>query len=207
MIRLKRPAVTRALLLALVLPAALSGCISVFPKAKPVQMYRFGGTPAPVQAPAAAASPAMVLKGPTAFPPAAQGDRLLTVTGSQTAYVAEARWVAPAAVLFDEALLRAFDQPGSPRLVERGEPLAAPSTLRLDVRAFEARYPGPTAVVQVRATLIRNADRTIIAEKMFDAEVPAADNRQQPVVAAFDGAVGKDIDAIRDWTAANAPAH
>jgi len=46
------------------------------------------------------------------------------------------------------------------------------------VRSFEARYPGPTAVVQVRATLIRNADRSIVGEKMFDAAVPASDNRQ-----------------------------
>jgi cholesterol transport system auxiliary component len=90
--------------------------------------------------------------------------------------------------------------------VERGEPLAAPSTLRLDVRAFEARYPGPSAVVQVRATLIRNADRSLIGEKMFDVTVPAADNRQGPIVAAFDEATVKVIADIRNWTSATAPA-
>ena len=116
------------------------------------------------------------------------------------------RWVAPAAVLFDAALLKAFDAPGSPRLVERGEPLAAASTLRLDVRTFEARYPGPVATVQVRAVLIRNADRVLIAEKMFDAEVPAGDNRQGAIVAAFDKAVSQALSGVRDWTAANAPA-
>jgi cholesterol transport system auxiliary component len=89
--------------------------------------------------------------------------------------------------------------------VGRGEPLAAPSTLRLDVRAFEARYPGPTAKVQVRATLIRNADRTLIAEKMFDAEIRAADNRQTAIVAAFDQAVGQVMSGLRDWAAATAP--
>ncbi len=203
MIRLKTSTAIRALVLAVALPAALSGCISLFPKTTPVQMYRFGAAPA---APASAAGPsAMVAKGPTVFPPAASGDRLLTVTGSETAYISGARWVAPASVMFDEALLRAFDAPGSPRLVARGEPLAAPSTLRLEVRAFEARYPGPTAVVSVRASLIRNADRTIIAEHMFDASVPAADNRQGPIVAAFDGAVDKVITDIRGWTAASAP--
>jgi cholesterol transport system auxiliary component len=202
-----RKAALAALILpfALILPLGLGGCISLFPKTKPVQMYRFGDqVPPPAAAPAAA--PAMVLKGPTAFPPASATDRILTVTGAESAYIGEARWVAPAAVLFDSALLRTFDVPGSPRLVERGEPLAAPSTLRLDVRVFEARYPGPTATVQVRATLIRNADRGLIAEKMFDAKVPAGDNRQTAIVAAFDQAVGQVLSGLRDWTAANAPA-
>jgi cholesterol transport system auxiliary component len=167
-------------------------------------MYRFGdSTAAPASAPAAA--PVTVLKGPITFPPASGGDRILTVNGSGNAYVGGARWVAPAASLFDEAVLKTFDAPGAPRLVGRGEPLLAASTLRLDVRAFEARYPGPTVRVQVRATLIRNADRVLIAEKMFEAQVPAADNRQGPIVAAFDQAVGQVLAGVRDWTAASAP--
>jgi cholesterol transport system auxiliary component len=199
MSRIIRPA-----LAALVLPLALGACISVFPKSKPVQMYRFGDN---VPAPAAPmARPVLVAKGTTDFPPGTSGDRILTSTGTQTAYIGEVRWDAPAALMFDEALLKAFDQPGSPRLVERGEPLVAPSTLRLDVRTFEARYPGPNAVVQVRASLVRNADRTLIAEKRFEVRTLAADNRQAPIVAAFDGSVSKVIADIRDWTAQNAPA-
>jgi cholesterol transport system auxiliary component len=192
-------------LAALALPLVLGGCISVFPKTPPVQMYRFDGPAAPAASAAPAAAPAMVLKGPTAFPPAAGGDRILTVTGSESAYIGGARWVAPAATLFDAALLKTFDAPGAPRLVERGEPLSAPSTLRLDVRAFEARYPGPVATVQLRAVLIRNADRALIAEKMFDAEVPAGDNRQTAIVAAFNQAVAQALTGVRDWTAQTAP--
>ncbi len=189
--------------LAIALTLALGGCISVFPKAKPVQLYSFGTN---VPAPANASGPAaMVLKGPTEFPPAAGGDRLLTATGAESAYIGGARWLAPASVMFDEDLLRAFDAPGAPRLVERGEPLSAPSLLRLDVRAFEARYPGPTVVVQVRATLIRAADHGLIAETMFDASVPAAENRQAAIVAAYDAATSKVIADIRDWTARKAP--
>jgi cholesterol transport system auxiliary component len=194
---------TVALAAALVLPIALGGCISVFPKAKPVQMYSFG---AAVPAPAAPSAAVMVLKGQTVFPPAAGGDRILTSTGADAAYIGGARWVTPASLMFDAALLRAFDAPGSPRLVERGEPLAAPSTLRLDVRSFEVRYPGPSAVVQVRATLIRNADRSLIAEKMFDATVAAGDNRQGAIVSAIDQATVKVIADIRNWTSATAPA-
>jgi cholesterol transport system auxiliary component len=189
---------------ALALPLLLGGCISVFPKTKPVQMYRFGDQVAAPAAPASA--PTLVIKGPIAFPPASGGDRILTVTGDENAYIGGARWVAPAASLFDAALLKAFDAPGAPRLVARGEPLAAPSTLRIDVRTFEAQYPGPTVRVQLRATLIRNSDRTLIAEKAFDAEAPAGDNRQTAIVAAFDKAVGQALAGVRDWTAATAPA-
>lgn len=194
-----------ALSAAIALPLGLGACISVFPKAKPVQMYRFGDQAVAPAAPAASAAPAVVFKGPITFPPASGGDRILTITGSQSAYVGGARWVAPAASLFDAALLKAFDAPGAPRLVARGEPLSAPGTLRLDVRAFEARYPGPTVRVQVRATLFRNADRALVGEKMFEAEVPAADNRQGPIVTAFDQAVGQVLTGVRDWTAATAP--
>jgi cholesterol transport system auxiliary component len=196
----KAQPVRRAVLAALALPL-LSGCISLFPRDKPVQMYRFGDQ---IPAPARPSAPILVLKGATVFPPAAAGDRILTVNGAQSAYIAGARWVAPASVLFDEALLRAFDAPGSPRLVERGEPLAAPVTLRLDVRALEVRYPGPVAVVRVRAALIRNQDQTLVNEAMFIRETPAAENRQGAIVAAFDGAVGKTVADIRDWTAVNA---
>ena len=193
----------RAILAALALPLLLTGCISLFPRDKPVQMYRFGDR---VPAPTKPSSPLLVLKGATVFPPAAAGDRILTISGSQSAYIGGARWVAAASVLFDEALLRAFDAPGSPRLVERGEPLSGPSTLRLDVRAFEVRYPGPEAVVQVRAVLIRNQDRTLIADRMFEQKVPASENRQSAIVAAFDRAAGQAVADVRDWTAANAPA-
>jgi cholesterol transport system auxiliary component len=198
----------KAVLAGVALPLLLGGCISVFPKAKPVQMYRFGdqaAAPAAQGQAQAAAAPVSVFKGPITFPPASGGDRILTVTGTENAYIGGARWVAPAASLFDEALLKAFDASGAPRLVVRGEPLAAPSTLRLDVRAFEARYPGPTVRVQIRATLIRSADRSLVGEKMFDAEVPASGNTQTAIVAAFDQAVGQDLAGVRDWTAASAP--
>jgi cholesterol transport system auxiliary component len=198
-----RNAAIAALALPLALSLFLGGCISVFPEAKPVQMYRFGEQASAPAAPAAASR--LVLKGPISFPPASGGDRILTVTGDQSAYIGGARWVASSASLFDAALLKAFDAPGAPRLVARGEALAAPSILRLDVRAFEARYPGPTVHVQVRATLIRNADRALIGEKMFDAEVPATGNHQSAIVAAFDQAVGQVLTGLRDWTAATAP--
>ena len=204
MIRRNLSTPIRLALAAGLLPLALGGCISVFPKTKPVQLYRFDAAPAAQDA-APAGPVKTVIKGATVFPPAASGDRILTVTGAEAAYIGGARWVAPASILFDEAVLRAFDAPGSARLVARGEPMSAASTLRLDVRAFEARYPGPTVSIQVRATLVRNADHSVVGEKMFEAAAAATDNRQGPIVAAFNAATGKVIGDIRAWTSATAP--
>lgn len=196
-----------------VLPAALalglllSGCISLFPKTQPAQLYSLNQAPPP---PAVAAPAGLTLaRGAVAFPSDAGGDQILTVTGQQAAFIAGARWLEPASLMFDEAVMAAFDQPGAPRLAGRGESVAAATTLRLDVRRFEADYdqgPGaaPTVTVSVRAALIRSGDRTVMAEKLFEVRQPAAENRVGAIVAAYNTAVAQTVAAIRDWSAANA---
>jgi len=190
---------------ALGLALSLSACISVFPKAKPSGMYRFGTTP-----PAAAKGPpgAMfgVLKAPTVFTRPSAGDRILTTSpGGEAAYVADARWIAPASVQFDEAIARAFDaDPGRARLIGRGEVAKAQMVVRLEVRAFEAAYVnGPKAppeiVVQVRGVINRTGDRALVGDQLFEARVKAADNRVGAIVAAFDQANAKVIGDIVGW--------
>ncbi|MDB5455921.1 MAG: transporter, partial [Caulobacter sp.] len=190
--------------LALAVAASLSGCISLFPKVKPAGLYRFGES-----APAAASQPAPgarigVLKGPTIFTRAAAGDRLLTITGSEAAYVAGARWVSPAGVLFDEAVARAFDAGGQARLIGRGEAAKADVILRLEVRTFETVYVNgagapPEVVIQVRAVLTRAGDRALLGDKLFDARVPASVNRVGAIVAAYDQAVAKALTDTVAW--------
>lgn len=192
--------------LALAVAASLSGCISLFPKVKPAGLYRFGdAAPAASTVKAAAGPPVGVLKGPTVFTRAAAGDRLLTVTGSEVAYIAGARWVSPAGVLFDEAAARAFyAEGGHVRLIGRGEQVKADLVLRLEVRSFETVYvngPGapPEVVVQLRAVLTRASDRTLVGDKIFDARTPAADNRVGAIVAAYDQSVGKVLTETVAW--------
>ena len=191
----------------LALAVSLSGCISVFPKATPVQLYRLGQAAAP---PAAAAPQGLVLaKAPTLFPPDAAGDRLLTVNGPEAAFIADARWLEPASVMFDEAITAAFDQPGSPRLATRGENLATGGTLRLEVRRFQVDYDhgaagAPTVEITVNAVLVRNADRSAAAEKLFEIRQPADDNRVGAIVTAYNAAVAQAAGQIRDWTSLNA---
>jgi cholesterol transport system auxiliary component len=133
---------------------------------------------------------------------------MLTVTGGKAAYIAQARWVAPASVLFDEAVLAAFDAaPGRVRLISRGEQGKSDYALRLDIRNFEARYDAggrgaPTVVVRIRAALAR-ADRTEVGVTLVDERVKASDNRVGAIVAAYDKALGQALAKIVAWTNQN----
>jgi cholesterol transport system auxiliary component len=204
----------RSLSIAL-LAVSLSGCVSLLPKAKEAQTYRFGGVGGAASG-AAQVSPAGafgVLKAPTGFVRAGAGDQILTVLpGGETAYIAQARWVSPAQVLFDEALERAFDaDPGRARLIARGEVGKAELVLKLDVRAFEVYYPNgaetvPTVRVEVRTLITRNLDRTLVSDQLFTASAPAGDNRVGAISAAFDKAVGEVLSQVVGATNAAAPA-
>jgi cholesterol transport system auxiliary component len=185
---------------------ALSACVSLLPEAEPSQLYRLDAQ-IESSATATTAAPTFGLVLPsTGFARAASGDRILTITGNEVAYVAGARWVAPASDLFQEAVERAFDANAGPaRLVTRGEMRNAESVLRLDMRRFEVVYDrgqdaAPVVVVRLRATLVDRDERTLISEQVFEAQVRARDNRVSAIVAAFDGGTGQVLTQLVDWS-------
>jgi cholesterol transport system auxiliary component len=185
---------------ALALSAGLAGCITLFPKEAPVQLYRFDAAVQPIQSSARGFA---VRTGMADFDPPAAGDRIMTVDGDQVAYVATGRWSSPANQMFDQAVAHGFAAPGdAARLV--GSTGKADYRLRLAVSRFEARYPSgptstPTIVVVVRATLDRQSDYTLVGAQEFKAEVPAADNRVGPIVEAFDQATTKVVGDLVAW--------
>jgi cholesterol transport system auxiliary component len=197
-------------LLAASLALALAGCISLFPKSEPAQLYRFGASAAPSTGDAAAGPRIGVYKSPTLFNRAVGGDRILGVTGNEAAYIADARWAAPAPVLFDEALAQLFDaNTGPARLVGRGEVAKSDLVLKLDVRNFEAVYDqgaaaAPNVVVRVRAVVTRSDNRALVGETVFEAKVRAYDNRVGAIVEAFNDASGQVLAQIVTWTNAAA---
>jgi len=188
--------------------ATLAGCVSLFPKADPVGLYRFGNDPVAPVSKGPAGALFGVFKTPTVFTRASAGDRILTITNGEAAYVAGARWVSPASVLFDEAIARAFEaDPGRARLIGRGEVAKSDLILRLEVRSFEAVYvngpkSAPEVLVQVRGVLNRSSDRALVGDQVFEARVKASDNRVGPIVAAYDGATGKVLGDITAWVSA-----
>jgi cholesterol transport system auxiliary component len=185
------------------LALALSGCISLLPKSKPSQLYRFGQ--AVGEAPPREGVIAVFL-GNGIFPNEASGDRILTTeAGGKAAYIAQSRWIAPAGVLWTQAVQSAFDSdPGRVRLNVRGQAARSEYILRLDVRTFEARYEGgtggaPTVVVRVRGVMSKT-DMSKVNEHLFEVKAQASDNRVGAIVAAYDKAVVDVLGQIVTWT-------
>lgn len=187
---------------------ALAGC-ALLSSPDPVQSYRFGGPAAANMAAEGQSNLRQVSLRRVQFPEAVEGDKILGVTGTETAYIAGARWVSPAADLYMESLENAFAAQATrvrligPRELTRGE-----RSLDVDMRAFEARYeaPGavPTVVVTARARLLMLPDRSVAAERTFTVQQPAAANRVSAIVEAFDVA-SRDLNTqIVAWTDANA---
>jgi cholesterol transport system auxiliary component len=183
----------------------LAGCISLFPKSEPAQLYRFGAAPPNIQETATGAQSFRVFLAVTGFDRAAANDRILTVIGTQAAYIKDARWVTSSVALFDSALLRAFDADQGPaRLAARGEIGKMDYLLKLDVRTFEARYDqaqsdAPTIVVEVHAALDRTSDQALAGDRSFRASVAASDNRVSAIVQAFDQAVAQVLGDLVTW--------
>ena len=187
---------------------AMGGC-ALLSTPDPVQTYRFGGPAAASAAAEGQAGLRQVNLRRVQFPEAVEGDRLLGVTGTETAYIAEARWVSPARDLYMESLENAFSaQATRVRLIGPRELIRGEHSLDIDMRAFEARYeaPGavPTVVVTARARLLALPDRTVAAERTFTVQQPAAANRVSAIVEAFDIATRDLNTQIVDWTDSSA---
>jgi cholesterol transport system auxiliary component len=197
-------AVSRGAMLVAV-ASLLAGCISLFPKTEPAQLYRFGATTPQVQEAATGEPGFGVLLTATGFDRAAASDRILTVIGMQAAYIKDARWVTSSVALFDSALQRAFDaDQGAARLVDRAEIARIDYVLKLDVRTFEARYDigqaaTPTIVVEVHAALDRTQDRIVVGDRSFSVSVAASDNRMGAIAEAFDQAVAMVLGELVAW--------
>ena len=197
---------------------ALSGC-ALLSSPDPVQNYRFG---LPMAAPSAVGdtpAPLTVSIRRIEFPQATGDDKILGVTGLETAYIGGARWVSPASTLFDDSLKAAFaNRADRIRVLGRREPGTPPLILQVTVTTFEARYAAPGAVpdvvvtarAQLRSTPERRAGGGTIrpeegrsVERVFTVTQPAGDTRVSAIVAAFDTAT-RDINTqIADWTIAS----
>ncbi len=191
---------------ALAAAGLLAGCISIFPKEPPVQLYRFAGPSAPKEPPEAAQSPAFTVRAAVGnFDRAAAGDRLLTFDGDQAAYVANARWVTSAQTLFESALADRFATSAGPaKLLGRGEQSASDYRLDVSVRRFETRYEAgrhaaPTVEVTLAAALDSNGAPATRREEVFTARTQASEDRVEAIVAAYGQSVGEVLAKLKAW--------
>ena len=214
-VRAPRSGTSSQLAIALAASTLLAGCVSLLPKQPPAQLYQFGQTPPPPSSALGAvvgrgqASLGVILSQVT-LPRAAFGDGILTVRGDEAAYVAGARWLTPAVLMFQEDVQNAFAaRATSVRLIDRSQLGAATALLRLDVTEFDARYDPaagapPMVVVSLRATLTR-ADGRNLVQQVFTGRRPAAQDRVSAIVQAYDAAVQDVMAETVDWTQAQTP--
>ncbi len=202
---------------ALIVSLGLCGCVSLLPRQPPAQLYRFGQTPPPATSPddvvvGRGQDILGVILSQVTLPRAAQGDGILTARGDEAAYIAGARWLTPAVLMFQEDVQDAFAARATRvRLIDRGQPGVATALLRLDVTEFDARYDPaapaapPTVVVSLRATLTR-ADGRALLQQVFTERRPASQDRVSAIVQAYDAAVQGVMAHAVDWTQAQTPA-
>ena len=183
----------------------LTACVTVLPKSKPATLYRFGVIASTSAASVVREPQVLVGQGPTTFPMAAAGDRILTSQGLQTHYIAGARWLSPASVLFDQAEFQAFDRAGVVGLIGPGQSAAPKIGLQVDVQTFEARFEAdtaapPTVWVVARGRLTKLTDNQTEVSQLFRTHKPAAENRVGAIVDAFDTASTDILRQIAEWT-------
>ena len=188
--------------------AGLTGCVSLLPKQAPAQLYRFEAGAAPSPPGSDGAARALLVAPPVVVASAVSGDRMLAVTGHEAAFIGGARWVSPAAVLWDETVRNAFAARATRvRLLTRNELAGGRGFLRVDVPQFEVRYPAPGATPSVRVTLhalLDHRDGAFSSEHTFTADAPAAADRVSAIVDAYDAAVEQVTAGLIAWADAHA---
>ena len=208
---------------ALALSVTLAGCVTLLPKTKPAQLYRFGYTPELVEQKAQAAgttgavgkTPVGIVFGTVTFPQDSAGDRIVTVEGSEVAYVAEARWTSGAAGLFKDAISTGFARGGQTVTLEPRGPTAANYRLDISVRKFETDYTHkrPTVSVALDARLIRLSDRMVVGQKFISADVAVrksdmslmADGYNQATTQVVSGLIAFSEEALAAFPQTTAP--
>lgn len=188
----------------------LGGCIgSVIGGGKPDALYRFGSSTAAPSAPGAAFARRSLLLMPVRFPAAAAGDRLLTVAGTDVAYIKDVRWVSAAPVLFRDGLAGTFQRRVPDiALADRVTASGVDAVLTVDVTRFEAAYDrgtaaAPTVHVAGVAVLIDPTSRTAIARRPFAQAQSASADTITAIVAATDTASRNALVELVDWTNAS----
>ena len=127
----------------------------------------------------------------------------------QAQYLPDGRWSEPAPALIQTLLVASFQNAGGFRLVGRtGAGLMPDYTLMTDVQAFQAEPAGAGGALVVKValtlTLIREADRRIVASRRIVATEGASSTTTVSVVDGFDRALRAVLAEAVDWTRAQA---
>ena len=126
-------------------------------------------------------------------------------------YFAEARWTERAPKMIQTLLIESFEN--TEKIVAVGRQtvgLRADYSLKTELREFQAQYfddnPAPVIRVRLNAKIIRQPRQEIIASESFEEVLRAEGSGMEPIIAAFDRALGKVIKRLVTWALVEPPA-
>lgn len=129
----------------------------------------------------------------------------LKPTPTELKYFARSRWTERAPKMVQTLIVESFENTG--QIVAVGRQvigLRSDFSLKAELREFQAEYydGGSVPVVRVRinAKLIRQPRQAIVASQSFEAELRSTGSGIEPIVTAFDEALGKVIKDLVVWT-------
>jgi cholesterol transport system auxiliary component len=173
---------------------AVAGCGGLHSDQPPVQVYTLDPVTAESKPEAAGDAASLLVLRPQAAPGLDTEHIALRRSAQRLDYYAASRWPAPLPEFLQSLAIEALRASGKFRSVQpdRGA-FAADEVLQIEIRRFQAEYAGegaPVVHVQLLATLGRRNDRSVLASVSAEGSAPAAENRMQAVIAAFQSAVG-----------------
>jgi cholesterol transport system auxiliary component len=181
---------------------ALAGC-ALGPQREPAVSYDLGP---PASAAAQPAIPALLLVPEVTAPAWLDSNgivyRLSYDNNARPQAYAGSRWVSPPPALLTHRLRSRLAGAGA--IVAGSDGARADYALRVELEDFSQSFSSPTAsrvALRARASLVRLADRVLVAQQVFSVgkDAPSADARG--AVAALGQAADEFIETVAQWTA------
>jgi cholesterol transport system auxiliary component len=180
----------------------VAGCAGLHSNQAATQTYVLASAPAAASATAVtgsavAGSVTVQVLRPLAAPGLDTDQIALLRDGQRLDYYAASRWPAALPDLLQTLAIDALRASGRFRAVQPdATAFAADDVLQIEIRHCEVVYSpdgSPVAHVQLLATLGHQGDRSLVGSVSAESDAPAAANRMQSVVAAFQDAVNRSL--------------
>ena len=190
-------------LAAMLLATAVAAGCALGPQRQQSDSYDLG--PPRAQAAAAPSIPATLLVPDIGAPSWLDGNgivfRLSYVNNARPQAYANSRWVAPPAALLTQRL-RSRLAAGAGGIVTGADGARAEYALRVDLEDFSQSFSSESAsqvALRARASLVRLADRALVAQRVFAVErtAPTADARG--AVVALGEASDETVERLVEW--------
>jgi cholesterol transport system auxiliary component len=213
---MKEPSGTAAALV-LLSAAALAGCSGLFhSNARPEQVYYLrppaaGGTEGSgaggANAPAAPVPPASLRVTHPLASPGLDGQHIMLVQNDHRMnFYAGSRWPSATPDVIDSLIVQTLRASGAWSSIEdTASPFPSDYLLQTSIRRFEADYTSgaaaPVVYVVIDCLVGRGEGREVIASFSVSGSAPAAANRLNEVVAAFEQASGAALNSLASQVA------